>query len=82
MVFIITKKMCLNGHKTVQPESGMNGTPLSNEVPRETAPLPSSPPSRLDDSTREQVDTGCKFTFLSSVLTVRSIFATICTNIF
>nr|XP_046233487.1 WD repeat-containing protein 90 isoform X2 [Scatophagus argus] len=40
----------------VQPDVEMNGVQVSNGMPRQTAPLPSSPPPRLDISTLDQVD--------------------------
>ncbi|XP_034070605.1 WD repeat-containing protein 90 [Gymnodraco acuticeps] len=44
--------------KSVQPHTEVNGVRLSNGMPRRTAPLPSSPPPRLDISTLDQVDQG------------------------
>ncbi|XP_063748546.1 WD repeat-containing protein 90 [Eleginops maclovinus] len=44
--------------KSVQPHTEVNGVRLSNGMPRQTAPLPSSPPPPLDISTLDQVDQG------------------------
>ncbi|XP_070708545.1 WD repeat-containing protein 90 [Pempheris klunzingeri] len=44
--------------KSVKPDSEMSRVQLSNGMPRQTAPLPSSPPPRLDVSTLDQVDQG------------------------
>lgn len=49
--------------KKVQPEPEMSVVRLSNGMPRQTAPLPSSPPPRLDVSTLDQLDHGGKFSF-------------------
>ncbi|XP_054455160.1 WD repeat-containing protein 90 isoform X2 [Anoplopoma fimbria] len=42
--------------KSVQPGAEVSRVQLSNGMPRQTAPLPSSPPSRLDISTLDQVE--------------------------
>ncbi|KAM6898195.1 WD repeat-containing protein 90 [Lycodopsis pacificus] len=42
--------------QSAQPD--VSGVQLSNGMPRQTAPLPSSPPSRLDISTPDQVEQG------------------------
>ncbi|XP_031699208.1 WD repeat-containing protein 90 isoform X1 [Anarrhichthys ocellatus] len=42
--------------KSAQPD--VSGVQLSSGMPRQTAPLPSSPPSRLDISTLDQVEQG------------------------
>ncbi|CAK6964162.1 WD repeat-containing protein 90 [Scomber scombrus] len=44
--------------KSVQPEAEVNGVQLSNGMPRQTAPLPTSPPPRLDVSTMDPVENG------------------------
>ncbi|XP_039991620.1 WD repeat-containing protein 90 isoform X3 [Xiphias gladius] len=44
--------------KSVQPDDEVSGVQLSNGMPRQTAPLPSSPPPQLDISTTDQVDQG------------------------
>ncbi|XP_056222733.1 WD repeat-containing protein 90 [Seriola aureovittata] len=42
--------------KPVQPDAEVSGVQLSNGMPRQTAPLPSSPPPQLDISTNDQVE--------------------------
>ncbi|KAE8284342.1 WD repeat-containing protein 90 [Larimichthys crocea] len=46
----------ISAPKSVQPE--VSGIQLSNGIPRQTAPLPSSSPPRLDVSTLDQGDQG------------------------
>lgn len=65
-LFISSKLLVLCLHekkKKVQPEPEMSVVRLSNGMPRQTAPLPSSPPPRLDVSTLDQLDQGGKFSF-------------------
>ncbi|XP_049916646.1 WD repeat-containing protein 90 isoform X3 [Epinephelus moara] len=52
------KLVLLCFHATVQPEAEESGVQLSNGMPRQTAPLPSSPPPQLNISTLDQVDQG------------------------
>ncbi|KAF3853462.1 hypothetical protein F7725_014150, partial [Dissostichus mawsoni] len=55
----ISETLCPHSQFTsVQPHTEVNGVRLSNGMPRRTAPLPSSPPPRLDISTLDQVDQG------------------------
>ncbi|XP_044194216.1 WD repeat-containing protein 90 isoform X1 [Thunnus albacares] len=44
--------------KSALPEAEVHGVQLSNGMPRQTAPLPTSPPPRLDVSTMDQVEQG------------------------
>ncbi|XP_045924452.1 WD repeat-containing protein 90 [Micropterus dolomieu] len=44
--------------RSVQPGAEVSRVQLSTGMPRQTAPLPSSPPPRLDVSTLDQVDQG------------------------
>ncbi|XP_047466070.1 WD repeat-containing protein 90 [Mugil cephalus] len=48
---------------------------LSNGMPRQTAPLPSSPPPRLDNSTTNQVDQGASgsLSFCDDTMTIPAI---------
>lgn len=64
MFLLISNKlliMCF--HVTVQQDAEVSGVQLSNGMPRQTAPLPFSPPQPLDVSTLDQVDQGGKFCF-------------------
>ncbi|XP_035469186.2 WD repeat-containing protein 90 isoform X2 [Scophthalmus maximus] len=42
--------------KSVEPDAGVRGVQLSNGMPRQKAPLPSSPPPQLDASTTYQIN--------------------------
>ncbi|XP_028424157.1 WD repeat-containing protein 90 isoform X2 [Perca flavescens] len=46
----------ISGPKSVQPDAEVSGVQLSSGMPRQTAPLPSSPPPPLDISSLDQVD--------------------------
>ncbi|KAI3365641.1 hypothetical protein L3Q82_010722 [Scortum barcoo] len=48
----------ISASKSVQPDAEVSGAQLSNGMPRQTAPQPSSSPPRLDVSTLDQVDQG------------------------
>lgn len=58
---IINKLLVLCFHVTVQSDAEVNRVQLSNGIPRQTAPQPSSSPPRLDVSTLDQVEQGGKF---------------------
>ncbi|XP_034716336.1 WD repeat-containing protein 90 isoform X2 [Etheostoma cragini] len=46
----------ISGPKSVQPDAERSGVQLSSGMPRQTAPLPSSPPPPLDSSSLDRVD--------------------------
>ncbi|XP_073345853.1 WD repeat-containing protein 90 [Pagrus major] len=48
----------ISAPKSVQPDAEVSGVQLSSGMPRQTAPLPFSPPQLLDVSTLDQVDQG------------------------
>lgn len=73
---IINKLVLLCFHATVQPEAEASGVQLSNGMPRQTAPLPSSPPPQLNISTLDQVDQGGEFSFFVSKITHQYILST------
>uniref|UniRef100_A0A3Q3IDR4 WD repeat domain 90 n=1 Tax=Monopterus albus TaxID=43700 RepID=A0A3Q3IDR4_MONAL len=59
MFSLITNKLLLLCfHVTSQPDTEVGRVQLSNGMPREKAPIPSSPPPQLDISTIDQVDQG------------------------
>ncbi|XP_026206822.1 WD repeat-containing protein 90 isoform X2 [Anabas testudineus] len=45
----------ISSPKSVQPETEVSGVQFSHGMPRQTAPIPSSPPPRLDVSSFDQV---------------------------
>ncbi|KAM9336626.1 WD repeat-containing protein 90 [Symphorus nematophorus] len=49
---------CISASKSVQRDAEVSGVQLSNGMPRQTAPLPSSSPPQLDISTLGQGDQG------------------------
>uniref|UniRef100_A0A8D3BWJ5 WD repeat domain 90 n=1 Tax=Scophthalmus maximus TaxID=52904 RepID=A0A8D3BWJ5_SCOMX len=46
----------INSLTDIEPDAGVRGVQLSNGMPRQKAPLPSSPPPQLDASTTYQVN--------------------------
>uniref|UniRef100_A0A8D3CUB4 WD repeat domain 90 n=1 Tax=Scophthalmus maximus TaxID=52904 RepID=A0A8D3CUB4_SCOMX len=54
----------INSLTDIEPDAGVRGVQLSNGMPRQKAPLPSSPPPQLDASTTYQVNQGGKFSSL------------------
>uniref|UniRef100_A0A8C4E0D1 WD repeat-containing protein 90 n=1 Tax=Dicentrarchus labrax TaxID=13489 RepID=A0A8C4E0D1_DICLA len=65
--FLAHPLLILCFHITLQPDA-VSRVQLSNGMPRQTAPLPSSPPPRLDVSTLDQGDQGVWSTSLFTVI--------------